>query len=116
MMPALLTPQRQWFKLTMAKANDTQVGGDHYRKFGDLQHWDVVKHFKLGYLEGCATKYIFRHRDKNGAADIRKAIHYLEKLLEQEYPQVTDSMQGVDCPKCEVRIPHSHGPIRTKRR
>jgi hypothetical protein len=31
------------------------------------------------------VKYVTRHKEKNGAADIRKAIHYLELLLELEY-------------------------------
>lgn len=36
----------------------------------------------LGYLEGSAIKYITRWKDKNGIDDIRKAIHFLEKLIE----------------------------------
>jgi hypothetical protein len=30
---------------------------------------------------------VTRHKDKNGAADIQKAIHYLELLLELQYSQ-----------------------------
>ena len=64
-------------------ANDTQVGGDHYRKGNaDFQHWDLVEVFGLGYLEGCATKYLTRWRDKNGLQDLQKAKHYSQKLLE----------------------------------
>jgi hypothetical protein len=39
----------------------------------------------LGFCEGNVVKYITRHKEKNGAADIKKAIHYLELLLELEY-------------------------------
>lgn len=61
-------------------ANTRQVGGTHYRS--DFQHWDFVETTGLGYVEGCATKYLARHRKKNGAQDIEKAAHYIEKLIE----------------------------------
>lgn len=63
-------------------ANEKQIAGDHYKEYGDLQPWDVVLAWKLGYLEGTALKYIARHKKKNGKEDIQKAIHFLEKLLE----------------------------------
>lgn len=65
-------------------ANEKQVAGDHYKKYGDLQPWDVVIKWNLGYLEGTALKYISRWRDKGGIDDIKKAIHFLEKLVETE--------------------------------
>ena len=68
----------------LKRANDKQVNGDHYKKYGDLQPWDVVLKWKLGYLEGTALKYIARWRDKGGLTDIKKAIHFLEKLVEEE--------------------------------
>lgn len=66
----------------MVKANDIQHGGDHYKKFGDLQPWDVILAWNLGYLEGTALKYIARWRDKGGVEDIKKAIHFLQKFVE----------------------------------
>lgn len=62
--------------------NAMQVGGDHYRS--GYQHWDFV-HNVLDdrYLEGNITKYVVRHRRKNGVQDIEKAIHYLSKLIEE---------------------------------
>jgi len=66
------------------KANDTQVGGDHYKKYGDLQPWDVITAWNLGYLDGTALKYIARWRDKGGIADLEKAIHFLQKKIEVE--------------------------------
>ena len=65
-------------------ANSKQEGGTHYKKYGDLQPWDVVLAWNLGYLEGTALKYIARWKDKNGVQDIKKAIHFLEKLIEVE--------------------------------
>jgi len=62
------------------KANEKQVGGNHYQN--QYQHWDWVGDNKLSYLEGCATKYIVRWRDKGGVQDLEKAVHYIEKLIE----------------------------------
>lgn len=65
--------------------NTRQVGGDHYAQGGKLQHWDLIEEYGIGYLEGCATKYIARHRLKNGVEDLRKADHYVEKLGSMPY-------------------------------
>lgn len=60
--------------------NERQVGGDHYRS--EYQHWDFVELNGLGYLEGCATKYVSRWRKKGGQQDLEKAGHYVDKLIE----------------------------------
>jgi len=65
-----------------SEANKVQVGGDHYAKFGQWQHWDVVHYFNLGYFEGQITKYLFRWKDKGGVKDLEKAQHFLQKLIE----------------------------------
>lgn len=62
-------------------ANDTQVGGAHYRG-KKIQTWDYISQNEIPYLEGCVIKYVSRWRDKNGVEDLRKAQHYLEKLIE----------------------------------
>lgn len=62
-------------------ANETQVGGSHYQS--STQHWDVViKLYGPGYLIGNATKYVTRWRKKNGVQDLKKALHYVDKLIE----------------------------------
>lgn len=63
----------------MSDPNGHQVGGDHYATA--LQHWDVVEAFGIGYLEGCATKYVTRYKKKGGLEDLKKAQHYVEKLI-----------------------------------
>jgi hypothetical protein len=63
-------------------ANESQVAGDHYMKYGKLQHWDVVHHFDLDYFQGQITKYVFRWKLKNGVQDLKKARHFLDKYIE----------------------------------
>lgn len=73
------------YKADMSKSvSAKQVGGDHYK--GELQPIDVIDSWKLDFYEGSVLKYLARHRKKNGAEDIKKAIHYLELLLERQYP------------------------------
>ena len=63
-----------------------QVGGDHYTKT-DIQPWEVIERGQLNYFEGNVIKYIMRHRHKNGKEDLQKIIHYVERLIEFEYPE-----------------------------
>ena len=65
-------------------ASKAQIGGDHYAVFA-IQPSEFIYANNLGWLEGNAVKYICRHQDKGGAEDIRKAIHYLELILEWHY-------------------------------
>lgn len=65
----------------ITSANDKQVSGNHY-KGKSIQPWDYIISNNLGYLEGNCVKYVSRWKDKGGVADLRKAIHYLEKLIE----------------------------------
>lgn len=38
----------------------------------------------LGFCEGCVVKYVTRWRSKGGIADLQKAIHFLELLIDLE--------------------------------
>jgi hypothetical protein len=73
------------------KADDRQIGGNHYCT-KDVQPWDAMKSWMTaeqfsGFMRGCIIKYIARYRDKNGLEDLKKAQHYLEKLIEIEEKQ-----------------------------
>lgn len=64
-------------------ANAIQHGGSHYTN-KTIQPWDFIAANNIGFLEGNAIKYLSRWRDKGGIEDIKKAIHYCEKLIEVE--------------------------------
>ena len=64
-------------------ATDTQIGGDHYRKF-KIQPTEFIHKNGIPFIEGCVIKYVVRWRDKNGIQDIDKAIHFLQLLKELE--------------------------------
>ena len=65
----------------------TQVGGTHYSK-KPIQPWEVIQRNGMGFFDGNALKYIMRFKDKGGVEDLRKAKHYIEKLIAMEV--VTD--------------------------
>ena len=65
-----------------SETNKTQVGGSHYRTRTDMQHWDLMAAHGVGYLEGQASRYVFRWRKKNGIEDLQKARHFLLKIIE----------------------------------
>ena len=67
-------------------ALDVQIGGDHYRECG-IQPVQFIEANGLGFCEGNVIKYVTRHRAKGGAADLRKARHYIDLLLEIVYDE-----------------------------
>jgi Protein of unknwon function (DUF3310) len=72
---------------------ERQVGGKHYRGYA-IQPIEYIVANGIGFLAGNVIKYATRYKDKNGAEDIRKAIHYLELILEFEYPVAKESTGG----------------------
>ena len=66
-----------------ARANDYMHGGSHY-KAHKHETWDVILDWGLGYLDGNAVKYLSRWRLKGGIEDLKKARHYIDKLIETE--------------------------------
>lgn len=65
-------------------ALDKQEGGGHYKGL-KIQPIEYIHANGLSYFQGNVVKYVSRYKDKNGAEDIKKAIHYLELILELEY-------------------------------
>ena len=70
------------------KANELQVGGEHYRSM-TVQPWDALEAWLTpeefrGYQKGVAIAYLARERKKGGTQDIEKAMHHLMKLVESD--------------------------------
>lgn len=64
-------------------ALDVQVGGSHYKDMA-IQPVEYIHANGLGYIEGNIIKYVSRWRRKNGVADLEKARHYIDLLIELE--------------------------------
>ena len=75
---------KNMFKGMTYQSLEKQVGGKHYRNM-KIQPAEFINENKLLFAEGNAIKYICRHTIKGKEEDVRKAIHYLEMILERDY-------------------------------
>ena len=67
-----------------------QIGGSHYKSMV-LQPSEFINKNRLQFAEGSAIKYLCRHSAKGKEEDIKKAIHYLEMILERDYSEKKES-------------------------
>lgn len=79
----LRTPTAAEPQHTAQSALDTQVGGDHYKKLA-IQPMEYSMANNLDACQHTAIKYITRFRDKGGIADLHKAKHVIDMLIEFE--------------------------------
>jgi hypothetical protein len=63
-----------------------QIGGDHYKKLR-IQPLEFIHANNIGFAEGSVIKYVSRWREKGGIADLQKAKHFIELLIELEAKQ-----------------------------
>jgi len=75
---------KEMFKGMTYQSLEKQVGGKHYKNM-KIQPAEFINENKLLFAEGNAIKYICRHTIKGKEEDVRKAIHYLEMILERDY-------------------------------
>lgn len=69
--------------LVAPSANDTQVGGGHY-KARAIEPWDIVAVLGLDPFQADTMYYLLRWREKGGLEDLEKAAHWLRKYIEVE--------------------------------
>lgn len=62
-------------------ALESQVGGSHYKSLV-IQPVEYIHKNGIPYLEGNVIKYITRWRSKGGVADLEKAKHYIDLLIQ----------------------------------
>lgn len=56
---------------------NNQVGGAHYKQYA-IQPVEWLELHPTSYCLENVIKYVMRYREKDGAKDIRKCLHYLE--------------------------------------
>jgi hypothetical protein len=69
-------------------ALETQVAGNHYKSL-KIQPIEYIHANSIPFAEGSVIKYVTRWRDKGGLADLQKARHFLDLLIELETKAVT---------------------------
>ena len=77
-------------------ANERQVAGGHYVKYGTFQVWDAWWHWKLDPFQVNILKYIVRTKGDLAKRfeDLDKALHYLEKYKEL---LIADNVVDLQC-------------------
>ena len=65
-------------------ALEKQVDGSHYKELA-IQPIQFIHANSIPFMEANVIKYICRHKSKNGLADLEKAKHYIDLLIELEY-------------------------------
>ena len=63
--------------------NDPVNHPSHYC-LGGIEVLDAIEAWELPYHLGNVVKYVARYKAKNGMEDLKKARHYLDKLIETE--------------------------------
>lgn len=70
-------------------ALEKQVSGDHYKSL-KIQPIEFIHANGIPFAEGNVSKYVTRWRGKGGLADLEKAKHFLEILIELERKVATE--------------------------
>ena len=70
-------------------ALERQVSGEHYKSL-KIQPIEFIHANGIPFAEGSVIKYVTRWRDKGGLADLEKAKHFLEILIELERKVVVE--------------------------
>ena len=70
-----------------SKVYNKQIGGSHYKDMV-VQPSEFINKNKLLFAEGNAIKYICRHAHKGEVQDLEKAKHYIDMIIERDYPLI----------------------------
>lgn len=73
----------------MSKANEVQVGGDHYKNAAitcpecksHIEHWDIAWMLDWNIFQYMITKHLWRNKDSK-LEDAKKAQHEIAKYIE----------------------------------
>lgn len=71
----------KWSPPAMPSALDVQINGTHYKNMA-IQPAEFITMNNIGFLEGCVIKRMCRWQNKDGVADLKKAIHEIQLLME----------------------------------
>lgn len=65
------------------EALSTQIAGTHYKRL-TIQPIEYIHANDISFCEGNVIKYVSRWRFKGGLADLQKAKHIIELLIQLE--------------------------------
>jgi hypothetical protein len=86
----------------MAPKPAKQIGGDHYSSHDGLQPIELIEAMSLGFHAGNALKYVARFPQTQNIADLKKAIWYIERLIQLQEPVDTAGVASQCGPQCDA--------------
>lgn len=92
---------------SLGSLDKKQVGGDHYAK-RHITPWHIIDEYGLDFYAGNALKYLLRSKDKGGLEDLKKAAHYIEKMIELREKKEPEKQEKPE--PCELGCIYPHGP------
>ena len=99
------------------ETNDKMVSHPDHYKSGRYEVIDIIDEFTkdLSGTEAVCTanaiKYILRWKKKNGIQDVKKAIWYLQHLVDKEEKVTIDDDEAPTTPMRAVDIPEQENKI-----
>lgn len=67
---------------TCFQENDPMVNNPcHYQSAGGIEVIDIIEEFEMNFNLGNVIKYVLRHKNKNGIQDLKKALWYLQREI-----------------------------------
>tara|TARA_R110002096_G_scaffold393149_1_gene588175 strand:+ start:1166 stop:1462 length:297 start_codon:yes stop_codon:yes gene_type:complete len=72
------------FRAAAGEVTDSIHKPTHYTSFKIEPIYFIMQN-ELDFATGNVIKYTLRHRMKNGKEDLKKAIRYLEMIIDSEY-------------------------------
>jgi hypothetical protein len=78
----------------------------HYNT-GTIEVIAAIEDWRLDFTEGCVVKYVARWRHKDGIQDLKKALWYLNHLIEREEEKCRK--QAAEAPDEKSSLKNSDG-------
>lgn len=67
---------------TCSDQDDPYVNNpSHYQSLGGIEVIDIIEEFEMNFNLGNVIKYVLRHKNKNGIQDLKKALWYLNREI-----------------------------------
>ena len=97
----------------MSDVYEKQVGGDHYQSMV-IQPSEFINKNNLPFAEGNAIKYLCRHKQKGQKKDLEKAKHFIDMIIERDYPK--DFLEEAEKEKKELEESYQESVRQTNER
>ena len=69
---------------TVERKSEDLVNHPSHYTYGKMEVIEVIDAFNCNFEQGNIIKYVLRYKHKDGIQDLKKALWYLQHLIEKE--------------------------------